>query len=91
MGAPLPALPVDPREHPIVLVDRDGAHERSTAALRLAWSLRAPRRWLAPPLLRIPRPLRDAAYDWVARHRDRWFGRRDECLAPTPEIRARFL
>jgi predicted DCC family thiol-disulfide oxidoreductase YuxK len=144
MAAPLPALPVDPREHPIVLfdgvcnlcegtvrfaierdpaarfrfaplqsslgrallahhgldpdaldavvlVDGDGAHERSTAALRIAAGLRAPWRWLAPILLWIPRALRDAVYGGVARHRYAWFGRRDECLVPTPEIRARFL
>lgn len=75
----------------VVLVDGDGAHERSTAALRLARGLAAPWRWLAPPLLWLPRRLRDAVYDWIAHHRYRWFGRRDECLMPTPEIRARFL
>ncbi|MEB2346491.1 MAG: DCC1-like thiol-disulfide oxidoreductase family protein [Deltaproteobacteria bacterium] len=75
----------------LVLVDGDGAHQRSTAVLRLAAGLRAPWRWLAPALLRIPRPLRDALYDRVARHRDRWFGRRAECLVPTPELRGRFL
>jgi predicted DCC family thiol-disulfide oxidoreductase YuxK len=35
--------------------------------------------------------LRDVVYDFVARHRFHWFGRRDACLVPTPELRARFL
>jgi predicted DCC family thiol-disulfide oxidoreductase YuxK len=75
----------------VVLVDADGAHDRSTAVLRLAGHLRAPWRWLGRPLLWIPRRLRDVVYDFVARHRFHWFGRRDACLVPTPELRARFL
>ena len=75
----------------VVLVDGEGAHDRSTAALRLAAGLRGPWRWLASPLLLVPRRLRDAVYGWIARHRYRWFGRRAECLVPTPELRARFL
>lgn len=39
----------------------------------------------------LPRRLRDAAYDFVARRRARWFGRLDSCRVPTPEERARFL
>ncbi len=75
----------------VVLVDAAGAHDRSTAALRVLGQLPAPWRWLGPPLLLVPRPLRDAVYGFVARNRYRWFGRRDECLVPTPELRARFL
>ncbi len=75
----------------VVLIDAAGAHVRSTAALRLLGQLPAPWRWLGPPLLLLPRRLRDVVYDFVARHRYRWFGRRDACLVPTPELRARFL
>ena len=75
----------------VVFVDADGAHDRSTAALRLARHLRAPWRWLGRPLLWIPKRWRDVVYDFVARHRFQWFGRRDACLVPTPELRARFL
>jgi predicted DCC family thiol-disulfide oxidoreductase YuxK len=75
----------------VVLVDGDGAHDRSTAALRLLAGLRTPWRLLARPLLALPRGLRDAVYGWIARHRYRWFGRSEECQVPTPEVRARFL
>ena len=75
----------------LVLVDGDGAHDRSAAALRLAARLRAPWPWLARPLWLVPRRLRDVVYDRIARSRYRWFGRRDACLVPTPELRARFL
>jgi predicted DCC family thiol-disulfide oxidoreductase YuxK len=39
----------------------------------------------------VPRPLRDAIYDLVARRRYRWFGRRETCMVPGPGIRDRFL
>jgi predicted DCC family thiol-disulfide oxidoreductase YuxK len=73
-----------------VLVDDAGAHARSTAVLRILRELPAPWRWLWP-LVAVPRPLRDALYGFVARRRYRWFGRRDRCFVPTPELRSRFL
>jgi predicted DCC family thiol-disulfide oxidoreductase YuxK len=39
----------------------------------------------------VPRGLRDAIYDLIARNRYRWFGRADECLLPTPELARHFL
>jgi predicted DCC family thiol-disulfide oxidoreductase YuxK len=39
----------------------------------------------------LPRFLRDALYNFVARHRYRFFGRYDTCPLPRPEERARFL
>lgn len=63
---------------------------RSAAAFAVARHLRAPWRWLRA-LAIVPRPLRDRVYDWIARNRFRWFGRRDSCLVPDPATRARFL
>lgn len=74
----------------IVLIEHGRAYGRSTAALRLLAYLRWP--WPLLGIARlIPLPLRDAAYDFIARHRYRWFGRQDECPLPRPEWRARFL
>ena len=74
----------------VVLVEDSRVSTRSMAALRIARRLRFP--WpLAYGLVVIPRPIRDALYDLVARRRYRWFGRRDTCMVPTPELRARFL
>jgi predicted DCC family thiol-disulfide oxidoreductase YuxK len=65
-------------------------YTRSSAALRIARGLPFP--WsLARVLNFVPRPLRDGVYDFVARHRYGWFGRTSVCMAPTPELRARFL
>ena len=74
----------------IVLIDAEGVHDRSDAALRIAAGLRAP--WPALALLRLmPVRVRDSVYDWIARNRYRWFGQRDSCALPAPDQRARFL
>jgi predicted DCC family thiol-disulfide oxidoreductase YuxK len=63
---------------------------RSDAALfvasQLGWPWRAARwmRW-------VPKGIRDRAYDLIARHRYRVFGRYDRCLIPSPEFRGRFI
>ena len=74
----------------VVLVDDAGVRTKSSAALAVAARLSGP--WPALSAFRlVPRPLRDAVYDLVARHRYRVFGRTDQCMIPTPELRARFL
>lgn len=73
-----------------VLVEGDRHWVRSDAALRLVRRLPGPWSWLG--VLRvIPRVLRDAAYAFVARHRYRWFGRKEACWMPSGEIAERFL
>jgi predicted DCC family thiol-disulfide oxidoreductase YuxK len=39
----------------------------------------------------VPRFIRDAVYNFIARNRYRFFGKRESCMLPTPEQRARFL
>jgi predicted DCC family thiol-disulfide oxidoreductase YuxK len=74
----------------IVLLDYGHRFERSDAALYIALGLRGP--WpLAFALILIPRALRDAVYDWIARNRYRWFGRLAACPLPPPRLRERFL
>jgi predicted DCC family thiol-disulfide oxidoreductase YuxK len=63
---------------------------RSEAVLRILDTLGG--FWRVVSWLRVvPRPLRDAVYDWVARHRYAWFGRYAECPVPASGMRARFL
>jgi predicted DCC family thiol-disulfide oxidoreductase YuxK len=55
------------------------AYVKSEAALRIAREL--PRwQWTF-----VPRVIRDAIYDFVARNRYRWFGRRDACMLPNSD------
>jgi len=74
----------------MILVEGGRAHRKSGAALRVLRHLSGA--WpLLSLLLLVPRPIRDWAYDRFAQRRYRWFGRRDACFVPTPELRDRFL
>ena len=59
--------------------------------LAAARTLPAPYAWLGTAGRIIPNVIGDFVYDWVQRNRLRWFGRREHCLMPTPEQRARFF
>ncbi|MCK8485850.1 thiol-disulfide oxidoreductase DCC family protein [Paenibacillus sp. MBLB2552] len=74
----------------VVLIEHGISYTRSAAALRIARGLR----YLWPllyALIIVPRGLRDAAYQFVAKHRYRWFGKDETCLVPTRELKERFL
>jgi predicted DCC family thiol-disulfide oxidoreductase YuxK len=73
-----------------VVLDGPRNRARGDAVLAIARVIDAPWSWLAAGRI-LPRPLRDALYRIVANNRYAWFGRRDSCLVPTPEIRSRFL
>ena len=66
------------------------ALEKSDAAIAVARRLPRPWRW-ARLLRLVPRRLRDGLYATIARHRYRIAGRRETCMAPSPEQRRRFL
>ncbi|MEF8885875.1 MAG: thiol-disulfide oxidoreductase DCC family protein [Haloarculaceae archaeon] len=74
----------------IVLVEGEAYYTKSEAALRIARRLERP--WSLLWTLRyVPRVLRDAVYDLVAASRYAVFGKRDQCMVPTPAVRDRFL
>ena len=73
-----------------VLIRNGKVYQKSSAALRVLNEL--PWYWKEFQILRIvPAFLRDAIYDFIARNRYRWFGRKDQCMIPSPEVRSRFL
>ncbi|WP_298223202.1 thiol-disulfide oxidoreductase DCC family protein [Flavobacterium sp.] len=39
----------------------------------------------------IPTGLRNVLYDYVAANRYQWYGKKESCLLPTPELKAKFL
>lgn len=74
----------------LVLIDKEGAHLRSTAALRCSRLLSGV--WpLFYSFIIIPRPIRDFVYNWIANNRYKWFGKQESCWLPTPDLKARFL
>jgi len=74
----------------VVLVKQNHAYTRSTAALEIASELDIPWNFLQVFSL-IPQPVRDQIYDLIAWNRYEWFGKKDSCMIPTPEIKSRFL
>lgn len=74
----------------LVLLTGDKIYKKSSAALRIAGKLNG-----LYPLLKVflivPPFIRDGVYDIIARNRYKWFGKRDECRIPTPELRSRFI
>jgi predicted DCC family thiol-disulfide oxidoreductase YuxK len=80
--------PTDPET--LILVAGDRALRDSDAVLAIWSGLGWP--WRAAAIARIvPAALRDPLYRWVARNRYRWFGRRETCWLPGPELADRFL
>jgi predicted DCC family thiol-disulfide oxidoreductase YuxK len=63
------------------VVEGRRVYVRSDAVAKMAAHLGWPWR-LAAGIALVPRPLRDLAYRFVARHRYRWFGTRDRCDIP---------
>jgi predicted DCC family thiol-disulfide oxidoreductase YuxK len=82
---------LSPEPETMVLIEDGKAYTRSLAALRVAYRLN--KGWpLFYHLFRwVPAPIRDFFYKMIARNRYRLFGKRESCMMPTPEIRARFL
>jgi len=75
----------------IILVEPGVAYfVKSEAALEITkefgglWPLFQVFKW-------APSSFRDIVYDFIARNRYKWFGRKDQCMTPTPELQAKFL
>jgi predicted DCC family thiol-disulfide oxidoreductase YuxK len=82
---------VRPMDLGTVLYVRNGkVLERSGAVLHILKDIGGP--WgLMFAFIIVPPFLRDAVYRWVARNRYKWFGQRESCMLPTPELKARFI
>ncbi len=74
----------------IVLVLNDKLFTKSSAALQIVKRLDG--MWKLVYVFSIlPKPMRDVVYDFIARNRYKWFGKRDSCRIPTEEVKGRFL
>ncbi|SHI39762.1 thiol-disulfide oxidoreductase DCC family protein [Aquimarina spongiae] len=75
----------------ILLIDPGVAYyHKSTAALQIAKHLKGGYPLLSVFLI-LPTFLRDWVYDIIARNRYKWFGKKDSCMIPTPELKALFI
>lgn len=74
----------------VLLVKQDKLFQKSNAALEIARQLTGG--WpLLYGFIIIPSFIRDGVYNWISRNRYRWFGRKEACMIPTPELKARFV
>lgn len=71
-------------------LEKGKLYSSSTAALRVCRYLKG--LWpLMIGFIIVPKFIRDGIYDWVSRNRYKWFGKKQECMVPSPETRMRFL
>lgn len=74
----------------IILVEGSKYYEKSSAALHIAKHLSGG--WpLLYGFIILPKFIRNAVYDFIAKNRYKWFGKKESCMIPTPELQAKFL
>jgi len=82
-------LPAD-QFNSFMLVENEKLYTKSAAALRMlkhvgnGWQL-------LYAFMIVPAFVRDGIYNWIAKNRYKWFGKKDACWVPTPALKARFL
>ena len=75
----------------IILYEPEVAYYyKSSAALEIAKGLEGIFT-LATLFQILPTVLRDYVYDYVAKNRYKWYGKKEACLVPSPELLAKFL
>ncbi|MFK3723006.1 thiol-disulfide oxidoreductase DCC family protein [Pseudomonas monteilii] len=81
-----------PQQHfnTVAVIRDDQVWVRSDAFFELVPQLSSRWHWLKI-FQYVPKAVRDAVYDLVARHRYRWFGRYERCQVPDARDQGRFL
>ena len=73
-----------------VLIENGEVYTRSTAALKVCKHLNG--LWpLMAVFIFVPLVIRDWVYNLISKNRYRWFGKRDACMIPSPEMKNKFL
>ncbi|NEW80350.1 MAG: DUF393 domain-containing protein [Gelidibacter sp.] len=74
----------------VILVENHKVYDKSTAALKIAKRLDGGYKAFYAFFL-VPKIFRDWVYDFIAKNRYRWFGKRESCLIPSAKLKNRFL
>jgi predicted DCC family thiol-disulfide oxidoreductase YuxK len=73
-----------------IFIEEGKLYTRSTAALKVSRYLKG--LWpVCYGLIIVPKFIRDGIYNWIAKNRYKWFGKKEQCMIPSPEVRKRFL
>lgn len=73
-----------------LLIDDGKVYSRSSAALMVAKKLKGMIKLIYGFII-VPGFIRDGVYNSIAKNRYKWFGKKNECMIPTPDIISRFL
>ena len=73
-----------------VLIKDGQVFLKSTAALMVAKQLNGLIKLLYGFII-VPAFIRNGVYNFIAKNRYRWFGKKESCMMPTQELTARFL
>lgn len=74
----------------ILYTEKNGVDFKSNAALKIALQLGFPRNLLGVFFV-VPTFIRNWVYNIIAKNRYRWFGKKSECMIPTPNLKSKFL
>lgn len=73
-----------------VFIENNKIYTRSTGALKVCSYLTG----LWPMMygfMIVPKFIRDGIYNWISKNRYKWFGKKEECMIPTANVKSRFL
>ena len=74
----------------IILIDGENFYTKSDAALRIGKELSGIYS-LSGIFLIVPKFIRNSVYDFIAKNRYKWFGKKESCWLPTPELQEKFI
>jgi predicted DCC family thiol-disulfide oxidoreductase YuxK len=74
----------------VVLLEEGKTFSRSTAALHILRRLGGLWKMMYVFII-LPPVICNLVYDVIAKNRYRWFGKRESCMIPVPELKDRFL
>ena len=74
----------------VIFINKGEAYTYANAAIRICRYLDWPARLLYAFII-VPSFISQPLYKWFAKHRYKWFGEKDTCMVPSPEIKERFL
>lgn len=77
-------------EQSIVLYSNGLFYEKSNAVIHILKDLGFPYNIMQVTLI-IPKFLRDFIYDLIAKNRYKFFGKKESCRIPTPELSSKFI
>ena len=74
----------------ILIIPGQAYYTKSSAALEIAKDLSGGYSLLGN-FLYLPEFIRNSVYDFIARNRYKWYGKKDNCMILTPELKAKFI